>query len=64
MKQVRRKRLLRLTVHQNGEDVVAVVGLEEIPDLCLAPLGLGKPGRADHDQEFRVVERIVNAVRQ
>ena len=44
--------------------MVPVVGLEEVADLCLAPLGLGKSRRADHDKELRVVQRIVNTVRQ
>ena len=60
----RGKGLFRLTPRQHGEHMVAVVGAKEIADLFLAPPGLGKVRRADHDQIIRVVERVADAVGQ
>ncbi len=59
-----RKALLRLAVNQHRQKVGAVVGLQEIADLLLAPPGLGQIRRADHDQILGVIQGVGDAVRQ
>ena len=49
---VRRKRLVRLPIRQNSENVIPVVRFQEVLDLRLAPSRLRQVGRAYDDQEL------------
>ena len=64
MEKVGRKRLLRLSIHQNGQNMVPVMGFKEISDLLLTPFGLGKIRRTDHDQIFGMVQSIGDRIRK
>ena len=62
MQEIRGEGHLRRAVRKDSQDMVAVVGLQKIPDLLLAPSGFRKVGRADDQQIFCMVKGVGNAV--